>query len=151
MLKPLQSERFVIATAFVAGIACGAGLLALAGHSAIAAAPAPAEHKGLAVETLGIIDSASMKATLGLEGHKMQLRAITIEPGGQIAKHSHEMRPGLVKVIDGEWIEGRSSGEIGFKATENNAILEDEETTHWFFNRGDKPATALVCDIVADK
>ncbi len=144
------SKRLMIAAAFVAGTACGAGLIALAGHSAIAAAPAPTEHKGLAVEALGVIDATSMKATLGLEGHKLQLRAITIEPGGQIAKHSHEKRPGLVKVIDGEWIEGRASGEAGFKATDNTAILEDEETTHWFFNRGDKSATALVCDIVPD-
>ncbi len=151
MFHLLQSKRFVIAAAFVAGTTCGAGLLAVAGHSAIAAAPAPTEHKGLSVEALGVIDSASMKATLGLEGHKMQLRAITIEPGGQIAKHSHEKRPGLVKVIDGEWVEGRPSGEAGFKAADSAAILEDEETTHWFFNRGDKPATALVCDIVPDK
>ncbi|MEE4238798.1 MAG: hypothetical protein V2I51_18910 [Anderseniella sp.] len=151
MFHPLQSNRLVIASAFIAGTVSGAGLLALAGHSAIAAAPAPTEHKGLAVEALGIIDSASMKATLGLEGHKMQLRAITIEPGGHIAKHNHEKRPGLVKVIEGEWIEGRPSGEAGFKAADNTAILEDEETMHWFFNRGDKPATALVCDIVPDK
>lgn len=98
------SKRLMIAAAFVAGTACGAGLIALAGHSTIAAAPTPTEHKGLAVEALGVIDAASMKATLGLEGHKLQLRAITIQPGGQIAKHSHEKRPGLVKVIDGEWI-----------------------------------------------
>lgn len=102
------------------------------------------------MEALGAIDAASIKATLGLQGHKLQLRAITIEPGGQIAKHSHEKRPGLVNVIDGEWIEGRASGEAGFKAGDNDAILEDEDTTHWFFNRGDTPATALVCDIVPD-
>jgi hypothetical protein len=151
MPHSIHSKRILIAATFIAGTAFGAGLLVLAGHSAIAAAPAPTEHKGLAVEALGIIDSASLKVTLGLEGHKMQLRAITIEPGGQIAKHSHEKRPGLVKVIDGEWIEGRPSGEAGFTAADNTAILEDEETTHWFFNRGDKPATALVCDIVPDK
>jgi hypothetical protein len=143
-------KRLFIAAAFVAGIACGAGMIAVAGQSAIAAATAPTEHKGLTVETLGVIDAASMKATLGLEGHKMQLRAITIEPGGQIASHGHETRPGLVKVIAGEWVEGRPSGEAGFSADDNKAVLEDEETTHWFFNRGSEPATALVCDIVAD-
>jgi hypothetical protein len=151
MPSTIQSKRLVIAAAFIAGIACGAGLIALAGHTAIAAAPAPTEHKGLAIEVLGVIDAQSMKTTLGLEGQKMQLRAITIAPGGHIAKHSHEKRPGLVKVIDGEWIEGRASGEAGFSAADKAAVLEDEETTHWFFNRGDKPATALVCDIVPDK
>jgi quercetin dioxygenase-like cupin family protein len=151
MPNTIQSKRFVIAVAFIAGTACGAGLIALAGHTAIAAAPAPTEHKGLAIEVLGVIDAESMKATLGLEGQKMQLRAITIAPGGQIAKHSHEKRPGLVKVIDGEWIEGQASGEAAYSAADKTAILEDVETTHWFFNHGDKPATALVCDIVPDK
>lgn len=151
MSNQIHSKCVIIGAAFLAGTACGAGSLALVGHSAIAAAPAPTEHTGLAVKALGVIDAASMKATLGLEGHRLQLRAITIEPGGQIAKHSHDKRPGLVKVIDGEWIEGRPSGEAEFKAADNTAVLEDEETTHWFFNRGDKPATALVCDIVPDK
>ncbi|NNE24347.1 MAG: cupin domain-containing protein, partial [Rhizobiales bacterium] len=84
----------------------------------------------------------------GLTGRKLQLRAITIEPGGQIAKHGHETRPGLVKVIDGEWIEGRASGEKTYTAGQSEGIVEDENTTHWFFNRSDKPATAIVCDIV---
>ncbi len=43
------------------------------------------------------------------------MRAITIESGGEVAKHSHATRPGLVKVISGEWIEGRESGETAFK------------------------------------
>jgi uncharacterized cupin superfamily protein len=137
---------FIFALGLVAG-----GMAVIAGTKAIASVMAPTEHKGLKVEALGIISAESMKATLGLEGYKMQLRAITIEPGGQIAKHSHETRPGLVKVIDGEWIEGRPSGEKSYTAAQTEGILEDEETTHWFFNRSDKPATALVCDIVPGK
>jgi quercetin dioxygenase-like cupin family protein len=72
----------------------------------------------------------------------------TIEPGGHIAKHSHATRPGLVKVISGEWIEGRASGEEIFDAATPRANIEDENTVHWFFNRGSEPATALICDIV---
>jgi len=109
---------------------------------------APTAHKGLRVETLGMIPARSMEKMLDLDGYVLQLRAITIEPGGQIAKHSHESRPGLVKVIGGEWTEGRISGEESFEASAPQAIIEDEDTVHWFWNRGDKPATAIVCDIV---
>nr|NIS42605.1 cupin domain-containing protein [Desulfuromonadales bacterium] len=126
----------------LAGIAIGA----VAGHGLAQMAP-PTEHKGLNVEKLGVISEDSMKATIGLEGHFLQLRAITIEPGGQIAKHSHETRPGLVAVIDGAWVEGRESGETTFDAGASPAIIEDENTVHWFYNRGDTPATAIVCDI----
>lgn len=137
----------VTAAVFLTGALAGAVVITL-GATAIAAATAPTEHKGLKVETLGVIASQSMQTTIGLTGHKLQLRAITIEPGGQIAKHGHETRPGLVKVIDGEWIEGRASGEKTYTANQAEGILEDENTTHWFFNRSDKPATAIVCDIV---
>jgi quercetin dioxygenase-like cupin family protein len=117
-------------------------------NQVIAAMEAPTEHKGLAVEALGVIDEANMSQQIGLSGHKLQLRAITIEPGGQIAKHSHETRPGLVKVVSGSWIEGRPSGEMEYSAASEEGILEDKDTVHWFYNRGDEPATAIVCDIV---
>jgi quercetin dioxygenase-like cupin family protein len=109
--------------------------------------PAPTEHKGLEVETLGVIPEDSVSRQLDLTGHKLQLRAITIMPGGQIASHSHETRPGLVKVVSGEWIEGRPTGENRY-GPGDDVILEDSETVHWFFNRGAEPAKAWVCDIV---
>ena len=108
----------------------------------------PTEHVGLSVDTLGVVSAASMQATIGLEGYVLQLRAITIAPGGQIAAHPHTTRPGLVKVVAGEWVEGRPEGETTYSANGSDALVEDEHTTHWFFNRGDTPATALVCDLV---
>lgn len=133
----------------LAALCLGAGMLAgAAGSQGIAAMTPPSEHKGLTVESLGDIPESSMQTTIGLTGKKLQLRAITIDPGGQIAKHSHETRPGLVKVISGEWVEGRPEGETAFGAESAEGIIEDEDTVHWFFNRGDEPATAIVCDIV---
>ncbi len=140
------------------------GLLAASGGSAVAAeregphdwgitliaseALPPTEHVGLTVDTLGVVSAKSMQATIGLEGYVLQLRAITIAPGGQIAAHPHTTRPGLVKVVAGEWVEGRPEGETTYGANGSEGIVEDEHTTHWFFNRGDTPATALVCDLV---
>jgi quercetin dioxygenase-like cupin family protein len=108
----------------------------------------PSEHVGLTVDTLGVVSAESMQATIGLEGYVLQLRAITIAPGGQIAAHPHTTRPGLVEVVAGEWVEGRPAGETTYGANGSEGIVEDEHTTHWFFNRGDVPATALVCDLV---
>ncbi len=96
--EPIMTRKFksmtrrpgTLATcAAVAGIALGA----IGGYGLAAGAP-PTEHKGLSLESLGVISEASMQATVGLEGHIMQLRAITIAPGGQVAKHSHATRPG---------------------------------------------------------
>ncbi|MDW4550448.1 cupin domain-containing protein [Defluviimonas sp. D31] len=119
---------------------------ALAGM-AVARMSGPTEHKGLTIGKLGVIEEEMLRRQIGLEGYFMQLRAITIAPGGQIAEHSHEKRPGLVKVIDGEAIEGRASGETVFAGEGAEAIIEDGDTVHWFYNRTDAPATAIVCDL----
>ena len=126
--------------------ATGLTLGAIGGQGLAQVAP-PTEHKGLSVETLGVIPEDSVKAQVGLEGHILLLRAITIAPGGQIAKHSHAKVPGLVKVVSGEWIEGSESGETAFNADTPMAIVEDKDTVNWFYNRGTEPATAIVCDI----
>ena len=133
-LSRLPTALLTLATGMAAGLA-------------LAAATGPSEHKGLAVEPLGVIDAEMIERQTGFGGYMMQLRAITIEPGGQIAQHGHENRPGLVKVISGEWTEGRPDGEASFAADGKGAIIEDGDTTHWFYNRGDTPATAIVCDI----
>ncbi len=140
--------RLGFGTLLVSLVWLGAGVLigVFAQEGQAGAAP-PTEHKGLTVETLGVISEDSMKAQVGLEGHILLLRTITIAPGGQIARHSHATVPGLVKVISGEWIAGDASGETAFNADTPAAIVEDMDTVNWFYNRGTVPAAAIVCDI----
>lgn len=127
---------------FLAAILFAGG--ALTGH-AIAGARAPSEHKGLEVETLGHVPEDSMFAQVGLKGHILLLRRITINPGGQIAKHSAATTPGVVYVASGTWTEGRANGETEHSA--GDTFVEDKDTVHWFYNRGNEPASAYVCDI----
>lgn len=118
------------------------GLLMSMGWAAVTA---PTEHKGLEVEELGVVPGESVEAQMGVDGRKLLLRRITIMPGGQIAKHSHEKVPGVVYMASGAWVEGRDDGEVEHAA--GDTFIEDKDTVHWFYNRGDKPATAYVCDI----
>ena len=119
--------------------------------SAAAAGPAladgnyPTEHAGLTAEKLGAVPAESMAAQVGLGDHILLLRRITIAPGGQIARHSAEATPGVVYIESGAWVEGREDGETVHEA--GTTFIEDADTVHWFFNRGDEPASALVCDI----
>ena len=122
------------------GLVCG--LLVSYGWAAMTP---PTEHKGLKVEKLGFVPEESMSAQVGLKGHILLLRRITINPGGQIAKHSAEKTPGVVYVDSGTWTEGRDSGETEHSA--GDTFVEDEDTVHWFYNRGAEPAAAYVCDI----
>ncbi len=110
----------------------------------------PSKHKGVSVESLGVVSAQSMSRQLDLEGHIMQLREITLAPGGVIAKHGHDKRPGLVWTVSGSLVEGRANGEIAYPAgnAKDSTIVEDADTEHWFFNDGTVPAKILVCDIV---
>ena len=125
-----------------------AGLLVASGGGEVFAnLTGPSEHKGLKVEMLEELSAETMEATIGLPGYTMRMRAIEIAPGGQIAQHSHEDRPGIVTVIDGAWVEGQPSGENTFQVSELGTFPEREDTIHWVYNRADAPAMALVCDI----
>lgn len=123
-----------------AGLAVGT----IGGHG-LAQVAAPTEHKAIKAEQLGVVPAESMAAQVGLDDRVLLLRRITIDPGGQIAKHSHAEVPGVVYMESGTWIEGRDSGEIEHSA--GDTFVEDKDTVHWFYNRGGEPAAAIVCDI----
>lgn len=142
MKKDARSKRETTRSAGLVTAGLFSGLLISYGW---AAATAPTEHKGLEVEELGFVPEASVAAQVGLKGHRLLLRRITINPGGQIAKHSAAKVPGVVHMASGTWVEGRESGEVAHSA--GDTFIEDKDTVHWFFNRGDEPATAYVCDI----
>ena len=128
------------------GIAIGLAA-APAAQRVWAALSGPTEHKGLSVDLLAELSADTMQATIGLEGYTMRMRAVEIAPGGQIAEHSHSDRPGIVTVVQGEWVEGQPTGENTFAAQGYGTFPENEDTVHWVYNRTDSPATALVCDI----
>lgn len=133
---------------FGVSVALALGIGVILGGSmsvGIAAMSPPNEHKGLEVETLGSVPAESMAAQVGLDNHILLLRRITINPGGQIAKHSAATTPGVVYMESGTWTEGRDSGETDHSA--GDTFIEDKDTVHWFYNKGTEPAAALVCDI----
>ncbi len=148
-MQQLNAEIFSIKIisklTLTAVIAIATGVI---GDRSFAQTEIPKTHKGLAVVTLGVIPEISLKAQNGISGFKLRMREITIRPGGQIAKHSHAKKPGLVTVTSGTWTEGRPGAERDYSSSEPKGILEDSATVHWFWNRNAKPATAIVCDIV---
>jgi quercetin dioxygenase-like cupin family protein len=138
-----------VATILVSILSFGAGaFFGSQDNTVYAAMQPPTEHKGISLTPLGVVPESTLAATIGLNGYIMQLREITLQPGGQIARHSHATRPGLVLTLSGSWTEGRASGERDYPAGEKIALVEDEATDHWFFNRESEPVTVVVCDIV---
>ena len=139
-------SNFTLITVTVFGILLGA-----VGSEVIARMKGPSEHKGISVTNLGTISEESLTAQLGIKGFVLRMRTATIEPGGHIKEHSHATSPGLVKMVSGTWIEGKPDGEVTWQAGEDVAMLEDKDTVHWVYNRGDTPATAILCGIQPSK
>ena len=135
-IKALPVYLAILGVGFVIGVAQGQ-----------AKREPPAEHQGVSVVNLGELLPSSLKIQLGLEGYRMQMREVTVAPGGAIKEHSHANRPGLVKTVSGSWVEVRGDREIPFPASKPEALIEDENTVHWLYNDGDVPAVAIVCGL----
>jgi quercetin dioxygenase-like cupin family protein len=108
----------------------------------------PTASKGIAVAPLG---SVSLEGELSeVTGKILRAREITIEPGGVVAVHQHDGRPGLAYILEGEVYEHRND-ETGSVLRKAGAIsFERTGVTHWWENKGDKKMRAIVVDIVAD-
>jgi quercetin dioxygenase-like cupin family protein len=107
----------------------------------------PTELEGASVVPLGVVPESSLKAQIGLSGYQLELREVTLEPGGAVPEHSHATAPGLVQTISGSWTEVIEGKEIHYPSTKKEALVEDVSTVHWVYNDAEEPVTVLVCAI----
>ena len=142
MWKPVGKPMMIAVLSGAVGLTSGM----FVDHGVATTTP-PTEHKGISAELLGTIPPELIERAVGLKGHHLMVRALTVEPGGQIANHDHVGRPGLVAMTGGELVDVRETGEKTYTAEGGEAIIEDEDTVHWLYNPGDKPATAILCDL----
>jgi hypothetical protein len=116
-LKTLLLYTGILSTGLVIGYA----------HGQTSRQP-PSEHEGVSVVALGTLKESSLEIQIGMDGYQMQLREVTVAPGGAMT-------------------EVRNGKEIEFPATKKEALVEDENTVHWLYNDGDVPAVAVVCGL----
>lgn len=83
-----------------------------------------------------------------LRGRELRLRELTIAPGGSIALHRHDQRPGVAYVLEGTMTERRGPGFDPQVIHTGEAAFEGSGVSHWWRNEGTTPARALVVDIV---
>lgn len=104
---------------------------------------------GVTDTTLGSIDLGKERTKLAK--HELRFRKLVIEPGGIVPWHSHDDRPALIFVQQGEIIEYASNcaGPIVHKAGEIRA--ETQGTSHWWKNLGDVPVILYVGDVRHDQ
>jgi quercetin dioxygenase-like cupin family protein len=103
---------------------------------------------GVTDVTLGSIDLEKQPANI--KGRELRFRKLTIEPGGIVPWHSHDDRPALIFVQQGEIIEYASNcaGPIVHKA--GDIRPEVFGTSHWWKNLGTETVILYVGDVRKD-
>lgn len=75
-------------------------------------------------------------------------REIDIEPGGRVAVHRHDGRPGLAYIVSGQLTEHRVGVDGPVVKKAGDAVWERTGTLHWWENEGDTVARVIVVDLV---
>ena len=107
----------------------------------------PSETTGIkGVKTLG---TAALDGEFpSPNGRMLRVRELEILPGGVVAVHRHDGRPGVAYILAGEMTEYRAGEDAPAVRKPGDIALEQTGVTHWWKNTGSTTAKALVVDIV---
>ena len=155
MSNRITSGRSIV----LAGLAAGSLLIGIS--SAVAGGcPAdkmkadvrqPAAHaaKGVTDTVLAAIDLE--KEPANIKERQLRFRKLTVEPGGIVPWHSHDDRPAIIYVAEGEIVEYASNCADPIVHKAGDIRPETHGTSHWWQNLGNKTVILFVGDVLHDK
>jgi quercetin dioxygenase-like cupin family protein len=139
----------VIAGSFAISTAALAGGCPADQQKANVRAAVETAAKGVTDTTLGAIDLAN--ESIGAKERQLRFRKLTIEPGGIVPWHSHDDRPALIFVQEGEIFEYASNCAVPILHKAGEIRPETKGTSHWWENKGTKTVILYVGDILHDR
>jgi quercetin dioxygenase-like cupin family protein len=110
--------------------------------------PGATAHKNVAEKLLGQIDLSKEK--VAVSGHHFRMRRLDVQPGGEVAWHSHEDRPALIYVVSGTITEYSSHCAVPIVHKSGELSVEQAGLSHWWKNTSRKPVVLISADIAAD-
>lgn len=111
--------------------------------------PVTFQPVGVADTTLGSIDLG--KEMVGAKDHELRFRKLTVAPGGIVPWHSHDDRPALIYIAEGEIMEYASNCAQPIVHKAGDIRPETRGTAHWWKNLGDKTVVLYVGDVLHDQ
>lgn len=108
--------------------------------------PGAMANSGATDTVLAAIDLGE-QATM-LPDHMFRLRRLEIQPGGEVAWHSHAERPAIIYIVSGEMTEYRSTCAQPILHKAGEVAPEVKTTSHWWKNIGKDVAVLLSTDIL---
>lgn len=86
----------------------------------------------------------------GLDGRRLRLRNLVVQPGGVVPWHDHTDRPALIMTAEGQITEYRSDCAVGVVHEAGDVSKEVAGVKHWWRNEGENPAVLFAADIKND-
>jgi quercetin dioxygenase-like cupin family protein len=137
------ASALVVASSALAG-GCPAGQMK---HDA--RPPVTHAGKGVMDTVLAAIDLE--KEPANIKDRQLRFRKLTIEPGGIVPWHSHDDRPAIIYIAEGEIVEYASNCAVPILHKAGEIRPETSGTSHWWQNLGDKTVILFVADVLHDK
>jgi quercetin dioxygenase-like cupin family protein len=109
----------------------------------IAQPTGPSDSRGGGTTQLAALDLATQIDSVA--GRQLRMRAVTLDPSGHLAAHSHDGRPTLEYVLKGTVIEYRNGVAIEHHAGE--VIVGEKGVSHWWENHGTEQVVLLPVDV----
>jgi quercetin dioxygenase-like cupin family protein len=154
-----MSNRITSRSIVLAGLAAGSLLI---GVSSAVAGGCPADKmkaevrqqtahaaKGVTDTVLAAIDLE--KEPANIKERQLRFRKLTVEPGGIVPWHSHDDRPAIIYVAEGEIVEYASNCADPIVHKAGDIRPETHGTSHWWQNLGNKTVILFVGDVLHDK
>lgn len=139
-----------------------ASLMALLGASPVFAGECPADKvgtnplPGAATAPVGVSEMELSSIDLSQENVKLpqrrlRFRHMEIKAGGVVPLHSHEDRPALIMVNEGQIYENSSKCTVPILHKQGEISREFLGVKHWWKNEGTQTVVLTIADIVNDK
>jgi quercetin dioxygenase-like cupin family protein len=122
---------------------CPADKVVASGQGQQAGATMP---KDVTDTVLGAIDLA--KEPVAIKDRTFRLRRLEIQPGGEVPSHSHEDRPAIIYVVQGEVTEYSSDCAVPIVHKAGEVSPETHGVAHWWKNTGSAKAVLISADLL---
>ena len=128
----------------VALLAASTLALGFAAGIAVGQMKPPAESKGISADQLRSVDLTGEIESV--KGRPLRMRRITLLPGGVIGLHSHQDRPTVSYMLQGE-VTYHEEGQPPKVVKTGEGLAEGKSTTHWAENTKGVAAIWIAVDI----
>jgi quercetin dioxygenase-like cupin family protein len=149
-----SSRKALVLAGALAGISAIMSADAFAGECAAdkrianARASGPMMPEGVTDTVLAMIDLGKEK--VGLKNHQLRLRRLVIQPGGVVPWHSHDTRPALIMILQGEIHEYASNCAAPIVHKAGEVARESKGTSHWWKNLSGETVILTSSDLYSD-